>query len=158
MMVSLRRAGALHIAKLGPACYCQGGFYKGMASMRFIPVPLHNKLNVDLLVIPSKHAYVGPTSANVGIGAATSPSGDDVGPTLFRRRLAMSQDDANPTSGDDVGSTLFRRRLATSPDDAKPTSGDDVGSTLFRRRLATSQYDAKPTSGDDVGSTLFPRR
>ena len=34
--------------------------------------------------LPSKHAYVGPTSANVGIGAATSPSGDDVGPTLFR--------------------------------------------------------------------------
>ena len=24
---------------------------------------------------PSKHAYVGPTSASVGIGAATSPSG-----------------------------------------------------------------------------------
>ena len=78
--------------------------------------------------------------------------------TLAQRRLAMSQDDANPTSGDDVGSTLFRRRLATSMDDAKPTSGDDVGSTLFRRRLATSQYDAKTTSGDDVGSTLFPRR
>ena len=84
--------------------------------------------------------------------------GDDVGPTLFRRRLATSQDDANPTSGDDVGSTLFRRRLATSQYDAKPTSGADVGSTLFRGRLATSQYDAKPTSGDDVGSTLFPRR
>ena len=48
--------------------------------------------------MPSKHAYVGPTSANVGIGAATSPSGDDVGPTLYRRRLATSQDDANPTS------------------------------------------------------------
>ena len=107
---------------------------------------------------PSKHAYVGPTSANVGIGAATSPSGDDVGPTLFRRRLATSQDDAKPTSSDDVGSTLFRRRLATSQYDAKPTSGDDVGSTLFRRRLATSPDDAKPTSGDDVGSTLFPRR
>ena len=78
--------------------------------------------------------------------------------TLAQRRLAMSQDDANPTSGNDVGSTLFRRRLATSMDDAKSTSGDDVGSTLFRRRLATSQYDAKPTSGDDVGSTLYPRR
>ena len=50
MMVSLRRAYALHIAKFGPACYCQGGFYKGMVSMRFIPVPLHSKLNVDLLV------------------------------------------------------------------------------------------------------------
>ena len=26
-------------------------------------------------MLPSKHAYVGPTSASVGIGAATSPSG-----------------------------------------------------------------------------------
>ena len=92
------------------------------------------------------------------VGKRWHRRGDDVGPTLFRRRLATSQYDAKPTSGDDVGSTLFRRRLATSQYDAKPTSGDDVGSTLFRRRLATSQYDAKPTSGDDVGSTLFPRR
>ena len=78
--------------------------------------------------------------------------------TLGQRRQASALKRQRRRRGDDVGPTLFRRRLATSHDDANPTSGDDVGSTLFRRRLATSQYDAKPTSGDDVGSTLFPRR
>ena len=86
----------------------------------------------------SKHAYFGPTSVNVGIGSATSPSGDDVGPTLFRRRLKTSPNDVKPPPGDDVGSTVFRRRLATSPDDAKPTSSHDFGPTLFRRQLATT--------------------
>ena len=46
--------------------------------------------------------------------------------TLSQRRVTMLAQrcsrDAKPTSGDDVGSTLFRRRLATSPDHAKPTS------------------------------------
>ena len=108
--------------------------------------------------IPANMLTLGQRRQALALERQRRRRGDDVGPTLFRRWLATSHDDANPTSGDDVGSTLFRRRLATSQYDAKPTSGDDVGSTLFRRRLATSQYDAKPTSGDDVGSTLFPRR
>ena len=49
----------------------------------------------------------------------------------------MSPDDGKSPSGDDVGPTLFRRRLATSQYDGKPTSGDDVGSPLFPRRLVT---------------------
>ena len=52
--------------------------------------------------MPSKHAYVGPTWANVGIGAATSPSGDDVGPTLFQQQLPTLPDDGKSPSGDDV--------------------------------------------------------
>ena len=36
---------------------------------------VHDKRIVLVNQLPSKHAYVGPTSAIVGIGAATSPSG-----------------------------------------------------------------------------------
>ena len=84
------------------------------------PFEVPKKLQLFMLKGPRKKHYQVVHSqhtclrwANVGIGAATSPSGDDVGPTLFRRRLATSQYDAKPTSGDDVALTLFPRRLVT---------------------------------------------
>ena len=47
------------------------------ASMSLSPV-------IKMVILgPSKHANVGPMLAKVGIGAAMSLSGDNVGPTLF---------------------------------------------------------------------------